>query len=120
MIRGGEWLQEGSEFDAEMPGNRGSGVFGNGTRVVWYIRCLGSSLGGRRRAGRLSDEIRNARTAMSAPANVSKGTQFALVRRTMGDVGLRFEYSVEADVTPAFAWQFRTDVSNWNDPPAEF
>ena len=39
MIRGGEWLQEGSEFDAEMPGNRGSGVFGNGTRVVWYIDC---------------------------------------------------------------------------------
>ena len=57
---------------------------------------------------------------MSAPANVSKGTQFALLKRTMSDVGLRLEYSVEADVSPAFAWQFRTDVSNWNDPPAEF
>ena len=28
--------------------------------------------------------------------------------------------SVEADATPAFAWQYRTDVSNWNDPPARF
>ena len=28
--------------------------------------------------------------------------------------------SVEADVTPAFAWQFRTDVSTWDDPPAVF
>ena len=28
--------------------------------------------------------------------------------------------SVEADVSPAFAWQFRTDPANWNDPPATF
>jgi hypothetical protein len=35
-------------------------------------------------------------------------------------VALRLECSVEADVSPAFAWQFRTDVANWNDPPAQF
>ena len=38
----------------------------------------------------------------------------------MSEIALQLEYSVEADVSPAFAWQFRTDVSNWNDPPAQF
>ena len=38
----------------------------------------------------------------------------------MREIALQLEYSVEADVSPAFAWQFRTDVSNWNDPPAQF
>jgi hypothetical protein len=38
----------------------------------------------------------------------------------MSVIALQLEYSVEADVSPAFAWQFRTDVSNWNDPPAQF
>lgn len=34
--------------------------------------------------------------------------------------GIVLEHSVEAAVTPDFAWQNRTDVSNWNDPPARF
>lgn len=38
----------------------------------------------------------------------------------MSDIALQLEHSVEADVSPAFAWQFQTDVSNWNDPPAQF
>ena len=38
----------------------------------------------------------------------------------MSEFALQFKYSVEADVTPAFAWQFRTDVANWNDPTARF
>ena len=38
----------------------------------------------------------------------------------MSEIALQLEYSVEADVSPAFAWQFRTEVSNWNDPPAQF
>ncbi len=38
----------------------------------------------------------------------------------MSKIALHLKYSVEADVTPAFAWQFRTDVANWNDPPAQF
>ena len=38
----------------------------------------------------------------------------------MSEIALRLKCSIEADVTPAFAWQFRTDVSNWNDPPARF
>ena len=33
---------------------------------------------------------------------------------------MQLEYSVEADVSPEFAWKFRTDVANWNDPPATF
>jgi hypothetical protein len=38
----------------------------------------------------------------------------------MSEIALQLEYSVEADVSPDFAWQFRTDVANWNDPPASF
>jgi hypothetical protein len=38
----------------------------------------------------------------------------------MSEIALQLKYSVEADVTPAFAWRFRTDVANWNDPPARF
>ena len=38
----------------------------------------------------------------------------------MSEIALQLKYSVEADVTPAFAWQFRTDIANWNDPPARF
>ena len=38
----------------------------------------------------------------------------------MSEIALRLKCSIEADVTPAFAWQFRTEVSNWNDPPARF
>jgi hypothetical protein len=29
-------------------------------------------------------------------------------------------YSVETDASPAFAWNYWTDVANWVDPPAEF
>jgi hypothetical protein len=38
----------------------------------------------------------------------------------MDDVALQLEHSVEADVSPSFAWDFRTDIANWNDPPAQF
>lgn len=30
------------------------------------------------------------------------------------------EHSLEADVSPSFAWNWRTDVKNWHDPPAQF
>ena len=30
------------------------------------------------------------------------------------------EHSVEADVSRSFAWSWRTDITNWNDPPAQF
>jgi hypothetical protein len=32
----------------------------------------------------------------------------------------QLEHSVEADVSPSFAWNWRTDVKNWDDPPARF
>ena len=38
----------------------------------------------------------------------------------MSEVALRLKCSVEADVSPDFAWRFRTDISNWDDPPAKF
>jgi hypothetical protein len=40
--------------------------------------------------------------------------------KDMSEVALTLTCSVEANVTLAFAWQFRTDVTNWNDPPARF
>jgi hypothetical protein len=38
----------------------------------------------------------------------------------MSEIALRLEHSVETKVSPAFAWTFRTNVANWNDPPATF
>jgi hypothetical protein len=38
----------------------------------------------------------------------------------MSGITLQLEYSVEADASPAFAWRFRTNVANWNGPPAKF
>jgi hypothetical protein len=38
----------------------------------------------------------------------------------MNDAVYQVEYSVEAPVSPAFAWDWRTDVKNWDDPPAQF
>ena len=31
-----------------------------------------------------------------------------------------FEHSVEVGVSATFAWNFLTDISNWDDPPARF
>jgi hypothetical protein len=33
---------------------------------------------------------------------------------------LVLEHSIDADVSLAFAWKFRTDVANWSDPLATF
>ena len=38
----------------------------------------------------------------------------------MNDVVYQVEHSVDAPVSPAFAWDCRTDVKNWDDPPAQF
>ena len=38
----------------------------------------------------------------------------------MRDVVWQIEHTIEAEVSSRFAWNFWTDVSNWDDPPAEF
>lgn len=38
----------------------------------------------------------------------------------MADSPLVLEHSIDADVSPAFAWTFRTDITTWSDPPATF
>ena len=38
----------------------------------------------------------------------------------MDEVAWQLEHSVEADVQADFAWSFWTDVTNWDDPPAQF
>jgi hypothetical protein len=38
----------------------------------------------------------------------------------MSDIGCELEYSVEVSASPVFVWDWRTDVSNWDDPPARF
>ena len=38
----------------------------------------------------------------------------------MNDVVYQVEHSVEAPVSAAFAWDWRTDLKNWDDPPAQF
>ena len=38
----------------------------------------------------------------------------------MSDIAVLLEHSIEADVSAAFAWNFRTNIANWSDPPATF
>jgi len=38
----------------------------------------------------------------------------------MKNIACQLEESVEAEVSPTFAWRWRTDVKNWDDPPAQF
>jgi hypothetical protein len=38
----------------------------------------------------------------------------------MSDAAWRVEYSIASIATPAFAWTYMSDVSNWDDPPAQF
>jgi hypothetical protein len=38
----------------------------------------------------------------------------------MTTIALQLEHSVEAEVSPSFAWSWWTDVKNWVDPPAQF
>jgi hypothetical protein len=38
----------------------------------------------------------------------------------MKNIAFQLEESVEAEVSPSFAWSWRTDVKNWDDPPAQF
>jgi hypothetical protein len=36
------------------------------------------------------------------------------------DIACHLQHSVEAAVSCAFAWHWRTNTKNWNDPPARF
>lgn len=38
----------------------------------------------------------------------------------MTHIAYQVAHSVDAPVTAAFAWAWRTDVRNWDDPPAQF
>jgi Polyketide cyclase / dehydrase and lipid transport len=38
----------------------------------------------------------------------------------MSGIALQLEHSIDAEVSPEFAWKYRTDIANWNDPPARF
>jgi hypothetical protein len=38
----------------------------------------------------------------------------------MNDVAWEMTHSVDAGVTPTFAWTYMTNVANWDDPPARF
>jgi hypothetical protein len=38
----------------------------------------------------------------------------------MTDAAWQLEYSVETEASPDFAWSFWTNVTNWDDPPAQF
>jgi hypothetical protein len=38
----------------------------------------------------------------------------------MSEIVWRIEHTLEADVSATFAWNFWSNVANWDDPPAEF
>jgi hypothetical protein len=38
----------------------------------------------------------------------------------MTHIAFAREHSIEVEVSPSFAWRWRTDIKNWDDPPARF
>jgi hypothetical protein len=38
----------------------------------------------------------------------------------MKNIACQLEHSVEVNVSPSFAWNWRTDVKTWDDPLAQF
>ena len=38
----------------------------------------------------------------------------------MSEPAWEFQYSIDCNATPKFAWRFWTNIANWNDPPAKF
>jgi hypothetical protein len=38
----------------------------------------------------------------------------------MNDAAWQIEHAVDVDVSVSSAWRWRTDVNNWEDPPARF
>src|SRR5438132_11414255 len=38
----------------------------------------------------------------------------------MSGIAFQLEHSVEAAASLEFAWKYRTNIANWNDPPARF
>ena len=38
----------------------------------------------------------------------------------MTNIACHIEHSIEAEVSSAFAWNWQTDIENWDDPPAQF
>jgi hypothetical protein len=47
------------------------------------------------------------------PERLGEGSQ-------MTTVPWEITHAVETDASPAFAWNYWTDVANWDDPPAKF
>jgi hypothetical protein len=38
----------------------------------------------------------------------------------MTNIAFQLEHSINVNVTPSFAWNWRTNIKNWDDPPAQF
>jgi hypothetical protein len=38
----------------------------------------------------------------------------------MTNIDYQLQHSVEVQVSCSFAWNWRTNIKNWNDPPAQF
>jgi hypothetical protein len=38
----------------------------------------------------------------------------------MKNIARQLEHSVEAEASLSFAWNWRTDIKTWDDPPARF
>jgi len=38
----------------------------------------------------------------------------------MNSVAYRLEHSIEVEASLSFAWKWRTDITTWDDPPAQF
>jgi DHA1 family bicyclomycin/chloramphenicol resistance-like MFS transporter len=55
-----------------------------------------------------------------AEFNVANDPEQSALGSSASSVALVLEETVQADVGLGFAWNYRTDVTKWNDPPARF
>ena len=64
-------------------------------------------------------------SGIQAPARVRATYILAALTLTergsiMTNIACELEHSVEAEVSSSFAWNLRTDIKTWDDPPARF
>jgi hypothetical protein len=58
---------------------------------------------------------------MSQPSTMSNGRRVDRRHRIMKEIAhYQLEHAIEVQVSRTFVWNWRTDVRNWDDPPAQF
>ena len=88
------------------------------TRFFPHAAARGFSLD--LRLQRVSVIFRRRADDRPAPENLAARSHPSSYRRVAQWLTVQIEHSIEAEVSRAFAWNWRTDIKTWDDPPAQF